>query len=642
MSIISFGLIPDGRRPKKIINLISNNNRIALAIKAEFERLNSFTKSYLATQYEQQQQQQQQQQKPDTPEKHSQNEKLQEIFKDLYVLIDCENFKLDKVANINSEKLQTFINRLQGVESQSRVDETIHDLIQQYINLILGLHLSNSLIYKTLVLKSQQVYWETIYSSTFNKLVYFVQTLPIELYYFGIDMAERTNEILAQNFHQSQIADLEHRQWTQQYWLKLQIYSTALGKSLLQAVDLLFVQANPVVTLLQKSDASTWSSIKWYVSSIVKSPITIINKEIKLKLKTIKKEIQLNTQNIDLFVKSDVSNLLPVLNRVLNIEDTTTTVNNTVINGVAAFGNKDYASTSSPSFLTRYWLPISLIVFYAPSQSRNIYLNRYEILHWIQFNGIEPIKGFFVNWVIKPINEMLNILRSNDEITLTSKDSLKSDVESLERMVYEFAEDNRITTSPDLVKQDIKNGDLKLVMSRYENEIRQPIKYIISGSLLRLILIQVQKGKVDGAVALSGIDKLLKSQQLVFGIVSMSPSLIILYQVYKYFTSAKPLLVNGKQLSIICLKCLNNIESLLISLSRKNVRNGDDNNANTNEGELLIEIIDLILCSERLIPKELHQDWIHDLNELNNSEYDIETKLKVVQRIWNMYGNYFK
>lgn len=120
----------------------------------------------------------------------------------------------------------------------------------------------------------------------------------------------------------------------------------------------------------------------------------------------------------------------------------------------------------------------------------------------------------------------------------------------------------------------------------------------------------------------------------------MSPSLIILYQIYKHFTLAKPLLVNGKQLSIVCLKCLNNIESLLISLLRK--KDETLNNVNTDEGELLIEIIDLILCSEPLIPKELHEDWIKDLNELNNSEFDVETKLKLAQRIWNMYGSYFK
>lgn len=639
MSIISFGLIPDARHPKKILRVISNNNRVSLAIKAEFEKLNSFTKSYLATQYEEEQQQQQQ--TPDKSLKQSKNVQLHDLFRELYVLIDCENFKLDRVANVNLRSLQEIIDKLQKIDVKTTVDETIHGLMWQYINLVLGLQLSNSLIYKTLVLKSQQVYWETIHNSISNKLIYFVQTLPNKIYRFGIDMVGKTNEILAQNFHRTEAMDLEHRHWTYQYWLKFQIYSAALGRSILQAVDLLFVQENPVVTLLQKSNISTFSSIKWYVSSIAKSPVTIINKEIKSKLRTIKKEIQSNTQNIDLFVKADIANLFPTLKKILNIKDGSDNEVNKVVDGVVAFANKEYTSTSSPSFLTRYWLLISLIVFYAPSQSKNAYRNRYEILHWIQYNGVEPLKGFFTNWVIKPINEMLNILRSDDEITLTSRDSLKSDVTSLEKMVYEFALDNHIETTPTLVKQDIKNGDLSLVMSRYENEIRQPIKYLISGSLLRLILIQVQKGKVDGAVALSGIDKLLKSQQLVFGIVSMSPSLIMLYQTYKYFTLAKPLLVNGKQLSIVCLKCLNNVENLLISLLRKTEK-AKENEADTDEGELLIEIIDLILCSEPLIPKELHEDWIKDLNELNNSEFDVETKLKLVQRVWNMYGSYFR
>lgn len=39
----------------------------------------------------------------------------------------------------------------------------------------------------------------------------------------------------------------------------------------------------------------------------------------------------------------------------------------------------------------------------------------------------------------------------------------------------------------------------------------------IRGNLLRALLIQVQKTKVDVELAVSGIDALLKSQELVFG-----------------------------------------------------------------------------------------------------------------------------
>ena len=39
----------------------------------------------------------------------------------------------------------------------------------------------------------------------------------------------------------------------------------------------------------------------------------------------------------------------------------------------------------------------------------------------------------------------------------------------------------------------------------------------IRGNLVRALLIQVQKTKVDVELAVSGIDALLKSQELVFG-----------------------------------------------------------------------------------------------------------------------------
>jgi nuclear control of ATPase protein 2 len=39
----------------------------------------------------------------------------------------------------------------------------------------------------------------------------------------------------------------------------------------------------------------------------------------------------------------------------------------------------------------------------------------------------------------------------------------------------------------------------------------------IRGDLIRALLIQVQKTKVDVELAMSGIDTLLKSQELVFG-----------------------------------------------------------------------------------------------------------------------------
>ncbi|RCK58124.1 Nuclear control of ATPase protein 2 [Candida viswanathii] len=608
MDLISLGLTP--KRSKKILRVI-NNNRISLTIKNEFDKLNSFTKSFLANQLGAEQQ-----------FKGKVNDTLLEAFQELYYLFDCENFRFEKVSNISLIKLTQIYKKVEevGDADNDTLSKTILDIIQRYIILTTALKHSDSLIYKTLVLKSQVVYWESLNNSVVNKLLYFVQTSPVKLWTFAVDIFTKTKELLYQSVATEEETHLD-------YYLKI-------AKNLYRVVESTFAKAihqeTPSVSFL----AIEKHSIQWYLNAIkfvVKFPVTVISREIRAKLKQINEEILVNTGDIDVLLKCNPDDYLSALpsgggkgnHQLIDVIDKT-----------IEFDHKSYSSTEEPSFLVRYWVVIAFVIFYGPSQSRKIYNNRDEILHWINYNGVEPVIGFFKNWVVRPLYEMLDILRSNSDVTITTKDSLASDVTSLETMIYEFAKDNHIDTTPAQINQDVKNGDLKIVMSRYEDEIKSPIKYLISGSLLRLILIQVQKGKVDGAVAINGIDKLLKSQQLVFGIVSISPSIFILYQVYQYLTADRPIVLNGKQLNIICLKCLNNIENLLILLQAEHQA--------TYGGELLIEIINLLVCSNALIPLELKDDWVNDLNALNDTKFDISTKLDLVQKIWNMYGPYFR
>lgn len=59
--------------------------------------------------------------------------------------------------------------------------------------------------------------------------------------------------------------------------------------------------------------------------------------------------------------------------------------------------------------------------------------------------------------------------------------------------------------------------------------LQSPIRSAVAGSLIRTLLIQVQKVKVDVALAMDGIEKMLHSQQLTFGFVGVAPSILVLY-----------------------------------------------------------------------------------------------------------------
>lgn len=103
-----------------------------------------------------------------------------------------------------------------------------------------------------------------------------------------------------------------------------------------------------------------------------------------------------------------------------------------------------------------------------------------------------------------------------------SKRSLEGDRASLERMVVDFAianPENGPLNESDIamIRSRVREGDLTPVLKAYEKDMQSPIMGSLRGNLVRTLLIQIQKTKVDVEVAMSGIDSILKSQELLFG-----------------------------------------------------------------------------------------------------------------------------
>ena len=189
-----------------------------------------------------------------------------------------------------------------------------------------------------------------------------------------------------------------------------------------------------------------------------------------------------------------------------------------------------------PSRLVRYWLPAVALLISSSTILRLLISRQDDIISWIRDLGATA-RDFWFNWVVEPVRKIVGTIRhdSNSEIAIMSRDSLKADRDSLERMVVEFARDN-----PDVavgnssitelqiseIRSKVKEGDVTPVLKAYEQDLRRPIVGAIKGDLVRALLIQVQKSKVDLEVAISGIDSLLKSQELVFGFVGLTPGVL--------------------------------------------------------------------------------------------------------------------
>jgi nuclear control of ATPase protein 2 len=303
-----------------------------------------------------------------------------------------------------------------------------------------------------------------------------------------------------------------------------------------------------------------------------------------------------------------------------------------------------------PSRLIRYWLPASILLLSSTTILRVFVNRKAEIVTWVRNLG-STARDFWVNWVMDPIKKIIGTIRHDkeSEVAIMSKESLKGDRDSLERMVVEFAIDHPHITTGDSalnetqiseIKAKVKEGDLTPVLRAYEKDLRKPFIGTIRGDLVRTMLIQIQKTKVDVEVAISGIDALLKSQELVFGFVGLTPGVLVCFAAFRYlgevFGSRKGLQKGRKAGQTV--RVLRNIDRILTlaTPTQNNLLSYKDH------GLLLCEVHVLRNSATRLFPGEIEREFLEDVADLCNINSGIQAQLKVLDRIRWGYAKWLR
>jgi nuclear-control-of-ATPase protein 2 len=307
--------------------------------------------------------------------------------------------------------------------------------------------------------------------------------------------------------------------------------------------------------------------------------------------------------------------------------------------------NAAVAENGRPSRLVRYWLPTTLLLVSSTTILRIFVNRREEILTWIQELG-QTVIDFWANWVVEPTKKVIGTIRHNEdsEVSIMSKRSLESDRASLERMVVDFAVKN--PDGPALndtqiadIKAKVREGDLTPVLRSYEKDIQSPVKGAIVGNLASALLIQVQKTKVDVEVAMSGIDSILKSQELLFGFIGLTPGVLVSIGVYRWlrgvFSSRKGVQQWAKQGRMLLI--LRNIDRILTGATP------------TEDGEMSYKDHGLLLCEVHLLrqaasgslPRRIFHDFLVEIDELVDVRSGLERQQKVVERIRWAYSKWF-
>lgn len=317
----------------------------------------------------------------------------------------------------------------------------------------------------------------------------------------------------------------------------------------------------------------------------------------------------------------------------------------TALPSYTASFNASVKENGRPSRLIRYWLPATALLVSSTTILR-IFVNRQEeIAAWIREFG-QTVIDFWANWVVEPTMRIIGTIRHNEdsEVSIMSKRSLESDRASLERMVVDFAIKNPDGPALDStqiadIKAKVREGDLTTVLRSYEKDIQSPVKGAIVGNLASALLIQVQKTKVDVEVAMSGIDSILKSQELLFGFIGLTPGVLVSIGAYQWlrgiFSSRKGVQQWARQGRMLLI--LRNIDRILTGATPTE----DGEISYKDHGLLLCEVHLLRQAASGVLPRRIFQDFLVDIDELVDVRSGLQRQQKVVERIRWAYSKWF-
>ncbi|KAJ8463862.1 hypothetical protein ONZ51_g9973 [Trametes cubensis] len=312
---------------------------------------------------------------------------------------------------------------------------------------------------------------------------------------------------------------------------------------------------------------------------------------------------------------------------------------------VESFAEMKSGQLRRPSRLTLIWPRLVFLPPLALYAIRTAYASRAS-LEELAKEAVETIKSFWEGWVLEPLRGIVKTVRAgHDDGVIVTKESVRADLDSLERMTLALAQEKLHYGQPELaaLSQQVQMGDLTAVMQIYEEDIKNPFRSALQGTLLRSLFIQVQKAKVDINQALSGIDKLLKSQELTFAFVGVAPALAIVYAFAGYtrnlWTGGRGRgRYGGRAKRGSVWLTVRRIERLLIAQPDSHAHHHRTHGTASRQSKS--PMTHLRKYAETTLPanSRLREGFLEDVADLEDPKLGREDKLRVVDRMWRSWG----
>ncbi|UIZ24963.1 hypothetical protein KXD40_006790 [Peronospora effusa] len=301
-----------------------------------------------------------------------------------------------------------------------------------------------------------------------------------------------------------------------------------------------------------------------------------------------------------------------------------------------------------PSKIRQRWLQVTSVVICLAAGGFWVVNNQKEFQAGIVAMRA-MLQDFLHEHMIEPLQAIFEEVVLNQKPEIQDAMALLDTKQSLRRMLADFVKDTNPNISQTDMSRIMDEMDMSVVSLQYEKQLAGAVRNLITGDIVRMLLIQVQFIKKELMVAMGAIDELMHANQLNLQILATIPTFLVFGGLYKLVTSAfhmiykrmsDRLYYDSSEIAGFLRNNLRDIERLLNKQNRGAVV-GDDAVLGVRELGFLILLLhqlrDLFEAYRTLFEEEEQERFEEDLDDLIGEGLLVSQQLAVIQRMYHSH-----
>lgn len=220
---------------------------------------------------------------------------------------------------------------------------------------------------------------------------------------------------------------------------------------------------------------------------------------------------------------------------------------------------------------------------------------------------------------------------------------------SLQRMLSDFVRDTNPKITPVEMKRIMDEMDMSVVSLQFEKELSSAVRNIMTGDIVRMLLIQVQFIKKELMVAMGAIDELMNANQLNLQILATIPTFLVFGGMYRlikegfymiYKRTSERLSYDSSEIAAFLRNNLRDIERLLNKQNRTTPA-GEEQMLGARDLGLMILLLhqlrDLFEEYRSHFLEDERDRFAEDLDDLIEEGLSVTQQLGVIQRMYHSH-----